>query len=195
MTAARLLVLASVREHGSAHGYHVRRDLEDAGVHLWASIQQGSIYHALRMLHSEGRITATDTGGTSGGPARTEYSLTAAGETAFLELLEHALSSHEVGLSETIAGIGLMTELPRRRVIELLTTRIEAFTRWRAGVVDVYEASDEDWLHHVEAIRLWAHTADSAINWTRDLIARLEAGEYTMAGEDPAPRPPTGEHR
>lgn len=186
MTATKILILASMRELGSAHGYQIRRDLQDRGVHVWANIQQGSIYHALGTLHRDGLLReAPNTKGRSRGPARTEYAITDAGREAFIELLEHALSSHDVDISETIAGVGLMTELPRQRVIELLSQRVEGLTRWRSQVVDVYEASDENWLHHVEAIRLWARTADSAIDWTTDLIHRLERGEYVMAGETP----------
>jgi len=183
MTATRLLVLGAVRERGSAHGYQIRRDLESWGVHLWGAIQQGSIYHGLRTLTRDGLLEVADAG-PSAGPARTAYALTPAGERAFVELLEHALRSDEVGLSETIAGIGFITELTRERALELLRLRVEAFRRRRARVVDEYERQpDEEWGHHVEAVRLWAHTADSAVEWTQDLVRRLEAGAYTMRGE------------
>lgn len=67
-------------------------------------------------------------------------------------------------------------------MIELLQRRVTAYTEWRAEVVGAYDENraEVDWQHHVEAIRLWAHTADSAIAWTKDLIARLEKGEYTL---------------
>lgn len=194
MTATKILILASMRELGSAHGYQIRRDLQDRGVHVWANIQQGSIYHALGKLHRDGLLReAESTKGRSRGPARTEYAITEAGQAAFIKSLESALSSHEADISETIAGVGLMTELPRERVIELLSQRVEGLIRWRSQVVDVdFDVKDddryEDWLHHVEALRLWARTADSAIDWTRELIHRLEHGEYTMAGETPPSR-------
>ena len=187
MSATKLLVLGSVRELGRAHGYQVRRDLGVRRVHLWANIRQGSIYHALRKLAEDGHVEVeAEAAATSGGPARTEYVLTEAGERAFFELLEQSLRSHEGDIADTIAGIGFMTELPRSRVIELLEERVESYREWREQVAGEYEATQEDWLHHVEAIRLWAHTADSAIAWTRDLIARLQHGEYTMAGETSA---------
>jgi len=184
MTATRLLLLGAVRERGSAHGYQVRRDLESWGVQFWGNVQQGSIYHGLRKLRDEGflRQAAEERG--EAGPARTTYTLTAQGDDAFHELLETALSSDQAGLAMTIAGIGFMTELTRQRVLELLRIRVRSYTEWRARVVDPYENEpDADWQHHVEAIRLWSHTADSALEWTRALIARLESGEYVMAGE------------
>lgn len=183
VTATRLLLLGSIRELGTAHGYQVRRDLESRGVHIWAKIQQGSIYHGLKQLHRDELISVHETKEAPSGPARTEYSITPAGERAFFKLIEHALRSHEGDIATTIAGVGFMTELTRSRVIELLRERVTAFTRWRAEVVDVYETTEGDWEHHIEAIRLWAHVADNAIAWTQDLIGRLEAGEYVMSGE------------
>lgn len=184
MGATRLLILGSVRDLGQAHGYQVRRDLEGKGVHIWAKIRQGSIYHALRKLTDDGllRIAAEDKHGDAG-PARTEYAITAEGEAAYFTLVEDALSSLSSDIGYTIAGIGCMTDLPRARVIELLHQRVDAYTAWRAEVVGHYDDSDagSDWMHHVEAIRLWAHTADSAITWTQDLITRLENGDYTLA--------------
>ncbi|MEV1128400.1 PadR family transcriptional regulator [Agromyces sp. NPDC049794] len=188
MTATRLLILGAVRERGVAHGYQVRRDLQSWGAQLWGSIQQGSIYHGLRKLRDDGLLVET-AAEAAGGPARTSYSVTEAGEVAFRDLLETALSSEEPDLAMTIAGIGFMTELTRERAIELLHARVDAYVEWRSRVVGEYERhSDEDWQHHAEAIKLWAYTADSALAWTNALIDRLEAGAYTMAGEG-APRP------
>lgn len=185
MTATRLLILGAVRERGIAHGYQVRRDLESWSVGLWGSLKQGSVYHGLNRLRDQSLLREVAGTGPPAGPARTEYSLTAAGEREFVALLETSLSSAEDGLADAIAGIGFMTVLSRRRVLGLLRHRLEAYREKRARVVDEYEQSPEaDWQHHVEAIRLWAGTADSAIAWTQELIERLEGGSYMMAGED-----------
>ncbi|MEN5075682.1 PadR family transcriptional regulator [Isoptericola cucumis] len=184
MTATRLLILGAVRERGSAHGYQVRRDLESWGVHLWGTIRQGSIYHGLRKLEGEGLLEVVPTTAPAAGPTRTSYGLTEDGERAFVELLEDALRSDEAGLAETIAGVGFITELTRERAIELLRLRVDAYRRRRARVVDEYDrTADEDWGHHVEAVRLWARTADSAVEWTQELVERLQDGAYTMRGE------------
>lgn len=185
MTATRLLILGAIRGRGIAHGYQVRLDLESWSAGLWASLKQGSIYHGLNRLRAQDLVREVTGTGTPSGPARTEYSLTRAGEEEFIALLEDALSSAENGLPGAIAGIGFMTVLPRARVLELLHDRLEAYRDKRARVVDEYEQDPEaDWQHHVEAIRLWAATADSAIAWTEELIDRLEHGAYTMAGEE-----------
>lgn len=186
MSATRLLILGAIIERGSAHGYQVRKDLESWQVDLWGNIGQGSIYHALRRLSNDGLIDRVDSGQVAEGPARMEYAVTSTGRAEFVTLLERALSSDGRDLAETMAGIGFITTLTRSRAVELLRLRIEAFRARRARVVGEYENNpDEDWGHHVEAIRLWAHSADSAIAWTEGLIARLESGAYPMANDEP----------
>ena len=186
MGTTKLMILGSVRELGQAHGYRIRRDLEGKGVHIWAKIKQGSIYHGLRKLTDEGllEVTAAATRG-GAGPARTEYAITSEGESAYFALVEEALRSLSTDIGYTIAGIGCMSDLPRVRVIELLQERVAAYTAWRAEVVGPFDgtSAEEDWMHHVEAVQLWAHTADSAISWTEGLLTRLEQGAYTFADE------------
>ncbi|WP_275005448.1 PadR family transcriptional regulator [Promicromonospora iranensis] len=186
MSATRLLILGAIIERGSAHGYQVRKDLESWQVDLWGNIGQGSVYHALRRLAQDGLIDRTDSGQGAEGPARVEYAVTSAGHAEFVTLLERALSSDGRDVSETMAGIGFITTLTRARAVELLRLRIEAFRTRRTRVVREYELNpDEDWGHHVEAVQFWAHSADSAIEWTEGLIARLESGAYPMADDEP----------
>jgi len=162
------------------------RDLESWGAQLWGSLKQGSVYHGLKRLREQGLLREGESEGPAAGPARTEYALTEAGEREFGTLLEQALGSGE-DPAEIIAGIGLMTVLPRQRVVDLLRKRLDGLTSRRERVVGEYERNpDADWQHHIEAVRYWAGTTDSAIAWTRELIERLERGAYTMAGEEPA---------
>lgn len=182
MSATRLLILGAILERGVAHGYQVRLDLESWQVGLWGNIRQGSIYHGLRSLHSQGLLEQVSE--SADNPTKVEYRVTPAGREAFDRLLVRALSSDGTEPAEIIAGIGFMTTLSRPRVVELLHHRVDALRRRRESVVGEYEQNpSEDWGHHVEAIRLWAHTADSAIAWTRELITRLDEGEHKMADD------------
>ncbi len=54
MSATRLLVLGVVRRYGRAHGYQVRRELLTWSADEWASVQPGSIYHALEKMTAVG---------------------------------------------------------------------------------------------------------------------------------------------
>lgn len=187
MSAIRLLVLGSVREHGRAHGYMVRNDLEFWGAHEWSNAKPGSIYHALKQLAKQGLLTAYDRAPSpAGGPPRTEYELTEAGEREFFRLLRHAFAAVDEKPDMLTAAVGFLVDLPRAEAIELLRQRVEALTAWRADVTSRWTpggATPEDLGHIGEIMGLWVHTSDSAAQWTRGLIERLERGAYVMAGE------------
>ena len=185
MTATRLLVLGVVRMYGQAHGYQVRRELLTWSADQWANVQPGSVYHALKKLAREGLLV--DAGVEEGaGPDRTAYRITEDGETEFTVLLTRALSEPDRGQENLSAAVTFMTTLPRAQVIGLLRYRLgmlESLTAGaRYGVAANSEMRKPD--HVRELFRLWEFNGDAAIRWTRDLIGRLEAGEYVMADDD-----------
>ncbi|MDK1472295.1 PadR family transcriptional regulator [Streptomyces sp. 549] len=187
MSAIRLLVLGAVRQHGRAHGYMVRNDLEFWGAHEWSTAKPGSIYHALKQLAKQGLLTAYDVApSTAGGPPRTEYELTGAGEREFGALLRHALTAVDEKPDMLTSGVGFLVDLPRAEAITLLKARLAALEAWRAEVITHWTppgSTPAEWGHIGEIMQLWVHTADSGMQWTRGLIERLENGAYVMAGE------------
>ncbi|MFE3601954.1 PadR family transcriptional regulator [Streptomyces sp. NPDC059142] len=186
MSAIRLLVLAAVRQHGRAHGYQVRNDLEYWGAHEWSNAKPGSIYHALKQMAKQGALLAHEVApSTAGGPPRTEYELTDAGETEYFTLLRSALTSYDQKMDILSAGLGCMLDLPRAEVVELLKERIRAIEAWRAAVTETYVPEEgPGQLGHIgEIMNFWVHSADTGAEWTRGLIKRIEDGAYIFAGE------------
>ena len=186
MSAIRLLVLGAVRQHGRAHGYQVRNDLEYWGAHEWSSAKPGSIYHALKQMAKQGLLIAHETApSTAGGPPRTEYELTERGSEEFFTLLRASLTAYDPGLDVLSAGIGFLVDLERAEAVALLRKRIENIKAWRASVTEYYTpAEGPESLGHIgEIMNLWVHSADTGADWTRGLIARIEGGAYTFAGE------------
>ncbi|MEO6085962.1 MAG: PadR family transcriptional regulator [Umezawaea sp.] len=188
MSAVRLLVLGAVRRRARAHGYQVRTDLEAWGANEWAGVKSGSVYHALKAMTAEGLLVAHDTSpSAAGGPPRTEYEVTAAGDEAYLTLLRAALAQRDPKLDVQAAAVGLIEDLTRAEAIDLLRRRARAMDEWRASVTaDLPAGTDLDtWGPVGEVLGLWLHTADSRAEWTRRLIRRLEGGAFLMAGETP----------
>ncbi|PRH80308.1 transcriptional regulator [Streptomyces solincola] len=186
MSAIRMLVLGAVRQHGRAHGYQVRNDLEYWGAHEWSNAKPGSIYHALKQMARQGLLRAYETApSTAGGPPRTEYEITETGSREFLTLLRTALSTPDAGPDALSGALGFMTELERAEVLALLAERVAALARWRESVTAYYTPADgPGQLGHIgEIMNLWVDSADTGAAWTRGLIGRLEAGAYTFAGE------------
>ncbi|CAM5445787.1 PadR family transcriptional regulator [Streptomyces fimicarius] len=186
MSAIRLLVLGAVRMHGRAHGYQVRNDLEYWGAHEWSNAKPGSIYHALKQMAKQGLLLAHETApSTAGGPPRTEYEVTDAGLAEYRTLLRDAIRSYDQDMDVLSAAIGFIVDLPRAEAVALLKERIEAMKGWRDSVTEYYtpEEGPESLGHIGEIMNLWVHSADTGAEWTRGLIARIEGGAYTFAGE------------
>ncbi|GGX28388.1 PadR family transcriptional regulator [Streptomyces chryseus] len=186
MSAIRLLVLGAVRQHGRAHGYQVRNDLEYWGAHEWSNAKPGSIYHALKQMAKQGLLLAHEIApSTAGGPPRTEYEVTDKGTEEYFALLREALTTYDQKMDVLSAGIGFIVDLERAEVVELLNRRVEGLEAWRSSVTEYYTPEDgpESLGHIGEIMNMWVHSADAGAQWTRGLIARIEGGAYTFAGE------------
>ncbi|MEV0741134.1 PadR family transcriptional regulator [Streptomyces sp. NPDC050549] len=186
MSAIRLLVLNAVRQHGRAHGYQVRNDLEYWGAHEWSNAKPGSIYHALKQLAKQGFLHAHEVApSTVGGPPRTEYEITDWGTEEYFRLLREALKSYDQQMDVKSAAIGGIVDLPRAEAVALLKERTRGIAEWRASVTEHYIPEDgPEQLGHIgEIMNLWIHTADAEAAWTRGLIDRIEGGAYTFVGE------------
>ncbi|WP_411087432.1 PadR family transcriptional regulator [Streptomyces sp. 061-3] len=186
MSAIRLLVLGAVRQHGRAHGYQVRNDLEYWGAHEWSNAKPGSIYHALKQMAKQGLLVAHETAPSiAGGPPRTEYEITERGTEEYLALLRAALTAYDQKMDVLSAGIGFIVDLERSEAVALLRERVAGLAAWRASVTEYYTPEDgpESLGHIGEIMNMWVHSADAGAEWTRGLIARIEGGAYTFAGE------------
>ncbi|MFF5703552.1 PadR family transcriptional regulator [Streptomyces sp. NPDC012794] len=186
MSAIRLLVLGAVRQHGRAHGYQVRNDLEYWGAHEWSNAKPGSIYHALKQMAKEGLLLAHEVApSTVGGPPRVEYEITEQGTEEYLTQLRQALTSYDQKMDVLSAGVGFIVDLPRDEAVALLRERIERLQQWRSSVTEYYTPENgPGQLGHIgEIMNMWLHSADSEAAWTRGLIGRIENGAYTFAGE------------
>lgn len=188
MSTIRLLVLGAVRQHGRAHGYQVRNDLEYWGAHEWSNAKPGSIYHALKQMAKQGLLHAHETApSTAGGPPRTEYEVTDRGTEEYLALLRRSLTDRDQKPDVLSAALGFMVDLDRAEVLELLRERVRAIEEWRTSVTGYYTPEDGpgQFGHIGEIMNFWVHSADSGARWTRGLIERIEGGAYTFAGEGP----------
>ncbi|MFH9870445.1 PadR family transcriptional regulator [Streptomyces lydicus] len=186
MSAIRLLVLGAVRQHGRAHGYQVRNDLEYWGAHEWSNAKPGSIYHALKHMAKQGLLRAHETApSTAGGPPRTEYEITERGTQEYFTLLRASLTAHDQKPDVLSAALGFLVDLDRAEALELLEERVRGIERWRGAVTGYYTpAEGPGQLGHIgEIMNYWVHSADAGAEWTRGLIERIRGGAYVFAGE------------
>ncbi|MEV0296302.1 PadR family transcriptional regulator [Nocardia sp. NPDC050710] len=181
MSAVRLLVLGVIRKKQSAHGYAVRSELLSWRAETWTNVKPGSIYHALKQLTAEGKLSTYGTESSDKGPGRTLFALTEAGESEFRALMDAALVS--VDMEELGAGIAFMDALPRAHVIEKLREQRRNSAAIRDELLAMipsfpgrYESP-----HATDLLELWSGVFDNLSGWTGSVLARLEAGEYRMS--------------
>ncbi|MEV6397249.1 PadR family transcriptional regulator [Streptomyces sp. NPDC051907] len=189
MSAIRLLVLGAVRQHGRAHGYQVRNDLEYWGAHEWSNAKPGSIYHALKQMAKQGLLHAHEIApSTAGGPPRTEYELTEKGTEEYFALLRDSLTTYDQKVDVLSAGVGFIVDLQREEAVALLRERVRRLDEWRTGVMEYYtpEEGPASLGHIGEIMHMWLHSADAGKEWTLGLIERIEGGAYTFSGEGEA---------
>jgi len=191
VSATRLLVLGVVRMHGVAHGYLVCRELLTWSADKWGNAAPGSIYHALQQMAREKLLEKVPGEEGRRGPNRTAYRLTEDGETQFQLLLARGLSEGGDGAQDAYAlaaSVTFLTALPRARAISLLRHRVAMLEGQQSSAASMLTHSTS-WSqppHVNELYRLWEFSLRSTLDWTRQLIERLEAGEYVMADDDEA---------
>ncbi|MCY9786058.1 PadR family transcriptional regulator [Nocardiopsis sp. EMB25] len=184
MSATRLLVLGVVRIHGRAHGYRVGRELLSWNAGEWANVKWGSIYHALRKLSREGKLREFVAEGDEV-VDRTSYALTDDGEAEFHRLLRAALSHSGHDHALLCAGVTLMTALPRDEAVTMLERRLAGLEGVGAEVRAGLDQEHGRPPHVAELFGLWRTTVEAETGWTRQLIASLREGRYTMADDGP----------
>lgn len=179
----RLLVLGAIRSRQPAHGYAVQRLLADWRVETWTRVRPGSIYHAIGQAERQGRLRVVRTEKGASGPGRTLYELTDAGEAEFQRLLAEAMTS--LDLEELGAAVAFMSALPRDRALELLRQQHELASATIANLASLEAGAvpRSGPPHTLDLLELWHGSVAATAAWSASLIARLEAGEYAMAGE------------
>lgn len=179
----RLLVLGVVRAHGEAHGYAVHRELMGWRVDTWTAVKPPSIYHAVKQLAREGKLTAADPATSPQGPARVAYRITEAGQREFVELLEAALRSPDI--EEFGSGIAFMQTLPRARVQELLAEQLATSRQIDVDLDDMKPQWPDPGAppHAQHLLDMWRGVFQSNASWTAQMLDRLAAGEFRFADE------------
>lgn len=118
-------------------GYEVQRILQLNRTDLWAGILSGSIYHALKKLEAEDRVTLSTTE-QNGNRSRAIYAITPQGEAEFQSLLREAWKTPNPHFpSGLYAALSFADDLPREETLALIDAHIaaleEQLTSWNAG--------------------------------------------------------------
>jgi DNA-binding PadR family transcriptional regulator len=177
--STRLVILGLLRQR-PLYGYELKQIIEE---HMgdWTNIAFGSIYFALGKLAEEGFVEQVATEQEGRRPSRTIYQITEAGRAEFPRLLREVWRELERHYYTIDIGLSFMQALPVEEVkgylqgrIAQLQSIVQHITEHRAEQMAQPEvpataaAVFDHGLFHFQA----------ELEWTRDLLAKVEAGIY-----------------
>ena len=177
--STRLVILGLLRER-PLYGYELKQIIEE---HMgdWTNIAFGSIYFALGKLAEEGFIEQVAIEQEGRRPSRSVYQITEAGQAEFLRLLREVWSEVESHYYAIDIGLMFTEALPREEVKGFLRERI---AQLESIVRHVAEHRAEQ-MAQPEMPALAAAVFDhglahfrAELDWTRDLLDKVEAGVY-----------------
>lgn len=178
MATVRLLVLGVLHLKQEAHGYAIVQTLRDWNAEAWADIKIGSIYHALKQLQHEDKLSCLGTTTSQEGPSKTLYRLTPAGEALFFELLERALTS--IKLEDFSAGIPFLQALSPHTLQKLLTQQHHTLQNFQAALQHLTPPveSPSQPPHTATVISLWQAQLTAMRTWNETFRQEIAQGKF-----------------
>jgi len=177
--STRLVILGLLREK-PLYGYELKQIVEER-MGDWTSIAFGSIYFALDKLAEEHLVKKVATEQEGGRPSRSVYEITEAGRVEFDRLLRQVWSEFERQHFAFDIGLAFMQALSKKEIKGYLGERIEKLEAGQKYLL----AHREEQLQRPEvpsvAAAIFEHSRvhlQAELKWTRDLLQRIEKGEY-----------------
>ncbi|MDF3285384.1 PadR family transcriptional regulator [Gordonia sp. N1V] len=149
----------------------------------------GTLYHTVDRLLGNGLIEVHDVRREGNRPERTVYAITEAGQEALVVNLERILAQHSPEYPELYLALSEAHALPRPRVIELLSARIEAMRADLAQFVDAAEWASGKGIPEMFFLDAGCRivTLRTQIEWLAGLLGRLESGEIEWLDDPDSP--------
>lgn len=136
MLTTNLILLSFLRER-PMHGYEIQQLIQKSRMDIWTNILSGSIYYALNKMEAEGLIAATAEERT-GARIRKIYSITAAGEQLFQQMVREALKlAPHTPKSDFSLALNWIDSIPAPEAVALLEENLKqvetSLEQWRLG--------------------------------------------------------------
>ena len=170
--SVRLFILGFLKQQ-DAHGYELKKKLEEWGMENWANLNWSSVYHALRQMEKEGLIEKKKVVDNQNRPAKAVYSILESGEQEFFRLLRKTCAVATVEKNPVYIALMYLHELPDEEKVALLTQRLtklqqlqEQVERKKAYVMTLPGMPDEVFF----ALDRDFSQRNADIEWTKALI-------------------------
>lgn len=176
--STRLVILGMLREK-PLYGYEIKHIIEE---HMgdWTSIAFGSIYFALDKLAQEGMIDKVATEREGRRPSRSIYQITSQGRDEFLRLLRQVWQNIQHLYFDVDIALFFLNALPPDEIKGYLHKKVMHYEK----ALEYLEQHEKEQMQY-EYVPQVAHDIfrhskvhmAAELEWTRNLLSRLENGE------------------
>lgn len=169
------------------HPYEMAQLMRDRQLDCRVNIKAGSLYHTVDRLAAAEYIEVVDTQREGRRPERTVYGITPAGRDAFVERAITMISAVAPEYPEYVSGLAVLDELDRDVVLAQLRNRCIRLEAAIASHEAVLKGLREQRLPEIYWLD-WQYVAAKQrfeLDWTRQLIDDIEAGELAWQAKCP----------
>jgi len=180
LTPMALAVLETLHER-PRHPYDIHQTMQEREVWRMLKLTTGSLYHTIERLAESGLIEVVETSRAGRRPERTTYRVTEAGVDAFAARLrtlvaepvtEYPLYPLAVGFLHELERDDALFQLRRRTIALEAQLAADRVLETRVGELGVHPLYFSD-------VELRRRLREAELAFTRDLINRIETGQYT----------------
>jgi DNA-binding PadR family transcriptional regulator len=178
--STRLVILGLLREQ-PLYGYEIKQLIEEH-MNDWTSIAFGSIYFALDKLAEEGLIEKVAVEQRGNRPSRSVYQITPGGQAEFLLLLRNTWKDADRQYFNLDIGLFFISALPIDEIKVYLRARISQIETALEYLSRHEQRQLQDPAVPPVAKAIFSHSQAhtwAELDWTRDLLVKLEHGDYS----------------
>jgi len=194
MKETRAIILGLLAQQ-DLYGYQIKKQLQAPDLD-WASIPVASLYHELSRLSEQQLIEQVATESAGGRPARAVYRITPLGRQALADELQEAWQSTDLRRTEQDVAAYFMNVLDDATLLVALDARLADL---RDEVEQVTEKASAERTHpqarttYLAIVDHLLARLQAEIEWTHDLMRRIESHEFRPAAPAKEPSPASSE--
>ena len=167
------ITLLGFIEQEPRSGYDLKRAIDERMEHI-LEMSSGTVYYTLKRLESRGWVRGS-VSRKGKRPEQRVYRITAAGQKAFLELLEQTLSQSHQFVSPFDIALYFTPRLPAETVTRAVDKHLDDLARFRESLHTLEERFPVRWPFHLYYLREKAkEIAGSSERWWIKLRKKVE---------------------
>ncbi len=174
MSSIRLFILGTLARTGPLHGHQIRQQAQVDRTELWADVQVGSLYGALKRLANEGLVREVRTERVGNRPERTVYEITADGRRALGAVRDQAMRTLAFPNDPFDLALTQSPDLDEDTLTHVVTHRLGGLRVQQATLRQMAENADP-YVNEAErlAIGHLIERATAEVRWHEELLERI----------------------